>query len=277
LTAFLLSYIASFLKKLVKDFLIVNLKVGLSVEREVDIDNEFAKCVKKIDGQVLDEILEQPNFKNADYWFPKYGTVAELKRLDENLAVKEDFKNKTTKLYSSWIERGLMPNLIGTIQFDLSQIPKVCAYEYIEIIKCRIENSIVKKANKQIRETKKYFGNNAKKGLLIIANDGNPTMKLDLMRYVLARILKNQHRSINSIIYFSANLEVNAPWLNLKESKNFFWLDCIINEREPAPQELRKELQSAWMSHLSTLFPDQLVAEFIAPNDRSLIERIEFN
>lgn len=247
------------------------------MQREVDIDVEFAKCVKKIDGQVLDEILRQPNFKNADYWFPKYGTVAELKRLDENLAAKEDFKNKTSDLYSSWVKRGLMPELAGLVQFDLSQIPRTCAYEYIEIVKRRIESSIIKKANKQIRETKKHFGSAAEKGLLIIANDGSPMIKLDFMAHLLARILKNQHKSINSIIYFSANLDVNVPVPELQETKNFFWIDCVLDDREPAPKGLRKELQSAWMRHFSTLFPNQPIYEFLAPNDRTLIEKIDFN
>jgi hypothetical protein len=245
--------------------------------REVDIDIEFAKCVKKIDGQVLDEILTRPNFKNADYWFPKYGTVAELKRLDENLATKEDFNKKTSELYSSWVKRGLMPGISGTIKFNLSQIPEICAYEYIEIVKRRIESSIIKKANKQIRETKKYFGSTAEKGLLIIANDGNPMMELDLMAHLLARILKNQHKSINSIIYFSANLDVNFPAGALQETRSFFWLDGFLDDREPAPKELRETLQSAWMQHFSTLFPNQLIYEFPVPNDRSLIEKIKFN
>jgi hypothetical protein len=247
------------------------------VQKEVDIDIEFAKCVKKIDGQVLDEILIQPNFKNADYWFPKYGTVAELKRLDENLAAKKDFKEKTSALYSSWVKRGLMPGLSGVIQLDLSQIPRICANEYIEIVKRRIESSIVKKANKQIRETKQHFGSTAEKGLLIIANDGNPMIKLDFMAHLLARILKKQHKSINSIIYFSANLDVNVPAPALQETKNFFWIDGVLEDREPAPKELREELQSAWMRHFSTLFPNQPIYEFLAPNDRSLIEKIDFN
>ncbi len=245
------------------------------MQKKVNIDIEFAKCVKKIDGQVLDEILKQPTFKNADYWFPKYGTVAELKRLHENLAAKEDFKKKTSDLYASWVRRDLMPR--GITRFNLSKIPETCAYEYIEIVKRRIESSIIKKANKQIRETKKHFGSTAEKGLLIIANDGSPMITPDFMAYLLARILNNQHKSINSIIYFSANLDVNVPVLALQETKNLFWIDGFLDDREPAPKELMEELQSAWVQHFSTLFPNQPTYEFLFPNDRSFIEKIKFN
>jgi hypothetical protein len=97
------------------------------------------------------------------------------------------------------------------------------------------------------------------------------------MAHLLARILKNQHKSINSIIYFTANLDVNVPVAALQETKNFFWIDAVLDDREPAPKELRDRLQSAWMQHFSTLYPNQLIHEFLIPYDRSLIEKIKFN
>jgi hypothetical protein len=241
---------------------------------KIIIETEFAKCVKEIGGQVLDELLKQPKFKNADYWFPKHNTVAELKRLEENLLEKPDFQNKITEMYSSWVKRGLMPKIRGKIKFDLSQIPEKCAYEYIEVVKKRIENSIVRKANKQIRETKEYLGESTAKGLLIIANDGNKLLKPDFMAHLLARILKN-YSNINSVIYFSANLAVSLPIPAFKMSSNSFWLDCIL-EREPAPKELRDNLQIAWMRHYSKLFPETPILEILIPNEPEIVEKIDF-
>jgi hypothetical protein len=242
----------------------------------LSIETELAKCVNKLGGQVLDEVLKQPNFKNADYWFPEYKTVAELKRLDEDLSAKEDFQKKVTDLYSSWVQRGLMPEFTGKMTLNLQKIPQLCAHEYIEIIKKRIENSIIKKANHQIRETKNYYEDDSAKGLLIIANDGNPMLKLDFMAHLLSRILKNQYSSINSVIYFSANLAVRMPFPELQMSSNRLWADCVLGDREPAPKNLRENLQEAWMKNYSTLFPDELIHEILMSNDRNVVEKIYF-
>lgn len=77
--------------------------------QKINIDIEFAQCVRNIKGQVLDDILDKPTFKNADYWFPEYKTIAELKRFDKDLLSKREFKAKINDLANSWVKRGLIP------------------------------------------------------------------------------------------------------------------------------------------------------------------------
>lgn len=155
-------------------------------------------------------------------------------------------------------------------------MPEQYAREYFEVIKKRLESSIIRKANKQIRETKEYLGETEAKGLLIIANDNNFLLKPDMMLYLLNRILNNQHSNINSIIYFSANLFVKVPALNSEASSNLFWFDGILEHREPAPRELREALKESWIRHHSTLIPDKPLLEIEMPNNLDIIENINF-
>lgn len=51
----------------------------------IDVAKEVAACVRGLGGVVLDEVLRQPDFANADFWFPVERVVVELKCLTENL------------------------------------------------------------------------------------------------------------------------------------------------------------------------------------------------
>jgi hypothetical protein len=77
----------------------------------IDIQKELATCVNAIGGEVLDDVLVNPNFKNADYWFPEYNVVAELKQLSENILEKNDYKQKLTDMYWRWVREGLVTKL----------------------------------------------------------------------------------------------------------------------------------------------------------------------
>jgi hypothetical protein len=248
--------------------------------KKINIEYEFKKCVSKTGGQILDDVLKQPRFKNADYWFPEHETIAELKILSENLSIKKDFQCKVNKLFLSWMERKLIPQMkiSGTVKFDLQTLPEICANEYIGIIKKRLESSIIKKANKQIRETKQYMGKDKAKGLLIIANDGNLMMHPRLFLYLLNRILNKNHSNINSIIYFTANLPVSlkdSDYSILENTSKFLWIDGIVQEREPVSKQLRECLQLNWMQHHSLLFPEIPIREILLPNKKEIIDKID--
>ena len=68
---------------------------------KINIEKEFAACVRALDGKVLDDMPGNPLFSKADYWFPTENVFGELKRLSEDLIEKDDFKQKVTKLYDS--------------------------------------------------------------------------------------------------------------------------------------------------------------------------------
>jgi hypothetical protein len=239
----------------------------------IDIQKELATCVNAIGGEVLDDVLVNPNFKNADYWFPEYNVVAELKQLSENILEKNDYKQKLTDMYWRWVREGLVTKPTGNkVKFSTRNIPEKCAYEWVELFKKRLESSTVRKANTQIKETKKHLNAPSAKGLLLLANNGNLGFTPSVVAHLLARMLKTSYSSINSIIYFSANHPVSHPGISMP---SHFWIDAFVGEREQAPKELREKLQTEWMKHYSGLIEGPLY-EVLVPNKTEAIDAIKF-
>jgi hypothetical protein len=239
----------------------------------IDVAKELSVCVKQLDGTVLDETLHRPKFANADYWFPSYRVVAELKCLTEDLSSKEDFNESVAVLYDSWIKRGLIPRAQQErVQFNLRDIPTKCAREFIEPIKKRLEASTVKKANRQIKETKLHLNAPDAKGLLLLVNDGNYMLTPTMMLHLLARILTGKYSSIDSVIYFSVNEMTSVPGV---QRPSLFWIDGLVPGREPVEERLRRDLQTEWVKHHSRIDPGP-VFEFTGRLASDAIENIQF-
>jgi hypothetical protein len=239
----------------------------------IDVRKEMAACVRKLGGVVLDDSLENPQFSNADYWFPKHQVIAELKCLTENLVAKREFNERLSKLYASWVRRGLIPQTArGRITFRLRDIPVKCAREFLDPIKRRLDANVLKKANEQIKGTKKHFNASSAKGLLLLANDGDYMFPPEMMAHLLARSMKEQHRSIHSAVYFSVNELVTVPGVSLP---SLFWIDGLLPNREPVPEELRDLLQRSWIAHYSGLVPGPIY-EMPMKNEPDVLGSIKF-
>lgn len=134
----------------------------------ISVSEEVAACVRGMGGTVLDDVLKKPDFANADYWFPEDLVVAELKCLTEDLSTSQEFGRRISALYSSWIKKGLVPAPTDArVRFNLRDLPTRCAREFLEPIKQKLQASTIKKANKQIKETKLHLGAPEAKGLLL--------------------------------------------------------------------------------------------------------------
>jgi hypothetical protein len=244
-----------------------------STPMPIDIPKEVAVCVKQLNGVVLDEVLKCPSFANADYWFREANVVAELKCLTENLSTNSTFNESLSALYASWVKRGLVaPPKAQRVKLNLRDLPARCAREFIDPIKKRLEASTIKKANRQIRETKKYLDAPTARGLLLLVNDGNYMLPPNVMAHLLARILKGQHSSISSVIYFSVNVDATVPGVSMPSQ---FWIDAIPPDREPVALEFRTALRTAWMSHHSSLVPG-LLFEIEGSTKAEFIDNIQF-
>lgn len=219
----------------------------------INIDEEFAAVVVRLGGEVLDRHYpSQDGVRVADFYFPRFNTVVELKRLEEDLSAKPDFQAAVRGLHQSWVESGrIAPEVIGhPLRISSQHLPESCTMEFVELVKKRVEFSTIKKANKQIKASKENLGRPDAKGWLIVANDGNLMMKPDLMLHVLARVLHGKHGAIHAVTYFSVNEFSNVP---LVRHPALFWIDGILEDRDPPPAVLRDLVQKEWMRHCSKL------------------------
>lgn len=110
---------------------------------------------------------------NADYFFRNRTIVAELKCLEKDYMRKEQIGHKVEALIDEWAARGrLRPEHVSGNSININAIGEDCAMEVFKLYFKPIKRA-VEKANRQIRQTKKYFNLPDSKGLVIVANDGN--------------------------------------------------------------------------------------------------------
>lgn len=239
----------------------------------IDIRKEVAACVRKLGGVVLDDSLKNPQFSNADYWFPDYQVVVELKCLTDNLTSTQEFNNRLSRLYTSWVRQGYLPQVAHKrVRLNIREIPLKCAREFLDPIKHRLEVNVLKKANAQIKGIKKHFNQDKAKGLLLLVNDGDYIFSPDVMAHLLARSMRDQYRSINSVIYFSVNEFARVPGVS---SDALFWVDGLLPNRDPVSSDFRKLFKQSWIAHHSNLSLEP-ISEISMNNDPNIIDGIKF-
>jgi hypothetical protein len=136
----------------------------------------------------------------------------------------------------------------GILRTD--QLPRECARELVAIFKDRIERTLLRKANLQIKETKKELDHPNTVGLLLLSNEGNFAFDPAMMAHVLYHSFGAKFSSIEHVIFFSANLEVENPATKLSGPR--FISIRFPNRRQPTDAFLQR-LGSRWYETLSAV------------------------
>lgn len=177
----------------------------------VDVESAFNEFVEEFGGELISKAVPANPEENADYLFRDEGVVAELKCLQKDFFAAEDFSEKILNLYQKWEKVGLVnASQIIKISEGKGRLPEECSHDVGELVKKPIE-AIIKKANRQIKASKAYFGLPDAKGLLLIANDGNFTIGTASAKWVFQRILYDKFSTINEVSYFTVNMDVCLP------------------------------------------------------------------
>lgn len=217
----------------------------------IDVRSEFAACVTKMGGTVMDDVLRgvhQPP-TNADFVFAADGVIAELKCLEEDWT--EDLNAHASSCANDWMRRGKLPSRTGMMDLADPDVPPMLVREIVDPFRKRVKQNLIVKANKQIKQTRKDTGTLESKGLLIIVNDGNPALAPDMMAHLLMPILNSGHySSINTVIYASVNLPVIAgqPF-----GRSLFWAPWSIKGKATVAESFLDRLADAWMAHMSVV------------------------
>ena len=142
----------------------------------IPIRETFDAAVKDSGGEVISELMSDTGklAKNADYLFRAEQVIAELKCLESDLTKSAEYQAKLERLHGSWVARGLVAPLAPGMRriINARNLPLPCAHELIDTVKPVIEKR-VRKANEQIKQTKRTLNMPRAYGLLILANDGN--------------------------------------------------------------------------------------------------------
>ena len=188
-----------------------------SVTDRFDTEETFAAAIKRCGGVAVAETLTTRSFDNADFYFPDANTIIELKCLTENGFAKQTYRDWMEDRYIDWVKRGLAPRRKPPFAFDLQQLPRECYEEVLRKIVTQLERNFVRKANRQIRETRHHFGMPQAHGVLAIANDGDlslPPLYVQTRYQRKSRAQKTSHNAYYVKCRYTQNLLQN-PYARL--------------------------------------------------------------
>lgn len=216
----------------------------------VSTTEAFHGCVRHCGGICLDDILPpDPGFKNADFYFEAENVVGELKCIEKDPLADPAFEEKLIRVHSNWVAQGLIqPPQNGRLIFDTRILPERCSLDLLALLKRKLEDSYVRGANKQIKATRARLGKPDAKGLLFLANEGNPLFSPSVMSNLLHHSFRRYHSAINQVIMFSGSLLADVPGV---ENSAFFWANGVIEGREPLDCQLLAKLSSTWGEYLA--------------------------
>jgi hypothetical protein len=217
----------------------------------VPVESTFTEFVRAFGGKVVSDLVGQsPNHANADYFFPSVRVIAELKCLADDKREDTNIQGRVQELFDRWMRDGTIPLMYGEkIRVESKMLPERCQRELIELYKPPIQRRILK-ANRQIKATAQRLRLDDYFGLLLLVNDGNYALEANAILYQVWRILGNQFRHINNMLYFTVNMTATSP---LTPKPSLVWAQVSRKGLPSAPAEFLDALWSGWGAHLQSV------------------------
>ena len=120
--------------------------------------------MRHIDGQIVEDILPEPrNFENADFLFRAAEVVVELKEVETEFSSSPGFHARFDALMSRLMAED--PNWRPVLLGGAGTYPNWFYPEYVRLFRPPIAR-ILRKANRQLRDTKEHFGIGRPSGVL---------------------------------------------------------------------------------------------------------------
>jgi hypothetical protein len=241
------------------------------MNQKIDTEQEFDKCVNAIGGAKISQLLETPPaFDNADYLFEKYNVIAELKCLTDDKSIDESLHKKTNEIFERYLKKSEI-EVFGTVIITTDQLSPDCTKEITELYRKPIKGAI-KKANRQIRETKENLKLDSAHGLLILVNDNNKAVDPSQVNWILSETFKRDSvSSINSVLFITLNMLASHPSV---KNDLFVWFEGYRDPDCVCPQELFDELRVAVNQHWAGLIGQEIRSFEV--NDHDFIHNIEY-
>lgn len=169
----------------------------------IPVEASWREFVTTIAGTVLEDALpKQRNFENADFAFFGASVVVELKELETEFSSSPKFQAGFDSLMQRLIaeDPDWRPSLFG----GLGKLPKWFTPEFVRLFRTPLSR-VLKKANRQIRETKNHFEIQVPTGIFLLANDGFTAIGPDLIRAQISELLTHSYSSIDCFVYLTVN------------------------------------------------------------------------
>jgi hypothetical protein len=216
----------------------------------MNIDESVSRVIRAAGGQLVRDLLPtgQNLVENADYFFPQYAVIVELKRIEKDLNDDVVFREKRNALYHKWVVTGRVAPMWSTVQVELRSLPQDCALELVTLYRERIRRRI-SKANKQIRSTKQLLGVGNAVGLLVLVHNGDYSVGPESVINLTSRCMNGDlYSNIDNVLYLSDNMLADRPGERVGYQ---FFIPLFRNPSRRLPEELRSKLNSNWYQELN--------------------------
>lgn len=212
------------------------------------VEDTWQKFVRHIGGTVVEDVLPNPRkFENADFYFPDTQIIAELKEIQTEFSESQSFVTGFGELMERVVrdDPAWRPALFG----GDGRFPPWFRSEFIRLFRPPISR-VLKKANRQIRDTKEFFGIRASKGVLLFVNDGFQSLGPEPIQALACSLLADSYSSIDCFIYLTANSYVSVPG---DSTPRLVWAP-VYSDRAPEDlQEQINHLGRSWFDFIETL------------------------
>ncbi len=213
----------------------------------IDIEAVWREFVVLAGGQVVEHLVPEPRtFENADFLFSSVPLVAELKEVetefDRSTAFREGFKTLIGRVMKE--DPNWRPLLLG----GSGEYPKWFSRELIRLFRPPVSR-VLKKANRQIRETKLHFNLPASTGMLIFVNDGFTALEPHFVRSLACDLLVNSYSSIDCFLYMTVNRYVEIPGSDVPR---LLWIPTYSERAPTSLVEFVDDLGRKWYDFLET-------------------------
>ncbi len=210
----------------------------------LEVEPFFDEVIKRAGGYRVDSLVPQNRtFENADYYFESEGVFAELKVLQYDAQEDKRLKARLVKVYTDFANAGKVPPLSPKQRFARSELlPVDTQLELLRPLKRRLQ-SPVKKAAKQLKETKRAFNRENDFGLLILVNEGSALFRPSWVFNFLHHLFRGGYASIDHILYCSVNVPASVPGI---PDGARVWLPATVEGRKKIPDSFLQLLQSCW-------------------------------
>src|SRR5260370_19054781 len=215
-----------------------------------DFELIFRDFVVDFGGEVLPEASDG---LTADYLFRTKEIIAELKTMTQDQT--ERMNEKLSPLVVEWIRKnqGRPKGITEGNKFfvEIKDMPPEIQGAWMKLLKASVED-LIKQANRQIGDTKRRLSMPSAKGLILIANPGNPyhTNPEDY-RLLMVEVLRKRTQSgglrfdnIHGGVYFSL-ADVKS-----RKEQMYFWANLQMKrtpDEDVAPlAQFQQRLQQAW-------------------------------
>jgi len=208
----------------------------------IDIELAFDSFVRSIGGVVLkNDIADSPSFENADYVLHEQQIVAELKCLEVNKIDDSVYMGKIDAAWQKWRASGLITGDTPE-RIVLNELPHRCARELVALTSLPLKG-VIKKANRQIRQTKDTLNLPSYKGLLLLANDGNFALPLNTLCQLVGGILSGGYTSINCSVVFSVNMVAQLPGVDIP---CMVWMPSYRSQAKSISPDVMVSIRDGW-------------------------------